>query len=50
MPIIEIGGIGKNFIIISNFLSQKLKNVTVITTTNDFRINFLKNWVMSLKI
>ena len=33
MPVIETGGVEKNFIIISNFLCKKFKNISVITTS-----------------
>ena len=32
IPSIEGGGVEKNFFIIANYLSEKLKNVTVIST------------------
>ena len=43
MPSIDIGGVEKNFIIISNYLSKKFKNISVITTSNDKRGSFIKN-------
>ena len=45
MPIIETGGIGKNFIIISNYFSQKLKDVTIVTATNSFKYKFSKKLI-----
>ena len=33
MPSIEGGGVEKNFFIISNFLSKKIDNITIITTS-----------------
>ena len=33
MPSIEGGGVEKNFFIISNYLSEKIKNLEVITTS-----------------
>ena len=33
MPTIDIGGVEKNFFLISNYLSTKLENVSVITTS-----------------
>ena len=32
MPTIDVGGVEKNFIIISNFLSRKIDNISVVTT------------------
>ncbi len=43
MPTIEDGGVKKNFFIISNFLSKKFDNVSVITTSNNIRIDQIKN-------
>ena len=37
MPTIEDGGVKKNFFIISNFLSKKFDNVSVITTSNNIK-------------
>jgi glycosyltransferase involved in cell wall biosynthesis len=37
MPTIEDGGVKKNFFIISNFLSKKFDNVSVITTSSNIR-------------
>ncbi len=42
MPIIETGGIGKNFIIISNFFSKKLKDVAIVTASSNFKYKFSK--------
>ena len=39
MPSIEIGGVEKNFLIISNYFSKKFKKVTVITTSVDSKKN-----------
>ena len=33
MPTIDVGGVEKNFIIISNFLSRKIDNISVVTTS-----------------
>ena len=33
MPTIDIGGVEKNFLIISNYLSNKFDNIYVITTS-----------------
>ena len=41
MPSIEGGGVEKNLFIISNYLSSKLKGVTLITTSKKFN-NFFK--------
>jgi glycosyltransferase involved in cell wall biosynthesis len=40
MPSIEGGGVEKNLFIISNYLSNKLKNATIITSTNKFNNKF----------
>ena len=37
MPSIEDGGVEKNFFIISNYLSEKFKNVGVISISNKIR-------------
>ena len=42
MPTIEIGGVEKNFLIISNFLSNKFDNVSVITTSYEKKGPFQK--------
>ena len=42
MPTIEIGGVEKNFLIISNFLSNKFDNVSVITTSYEKKGSFSK--------
>ena len=34
-PSIEEGGVEKNLFLISNFLSKKLKNLTIITANNN---------------
>jgi len=36
MPSIEGGGVEKNFFIIANFLSKKIKNLSVITTYRNY--------------
>jgi glycosyltransferase involved in cell wall biosynthesis len=43
MPSIEIGGVEKNFIIISNFLSKKFNKITIITTSFDKKYKFSNN-------
>ena len=43
MPSIEGGGVEKNFFIITNFLSKKIKNVSVITTFKNNRKKFHRN-------
>ena len=42
MPVIETGGVEKNFIIISNFLCKKFKNISVITTPISKKKKFSK--------
>ena len=42
MPTIDVGGVEKNFILISNFLSQNLEKVTIVTTSYKFK-NVFKN-------
>ena len=42
MPSIEGGGVEKNFFIISNFLSNKIDNVSVITISNTYKNNLSK--------
>ena len=42
MPTIDIGGVEKNFIIISNYLSKKFKNIYVITTSFKKKNQFSK--------
>ena len=42
MPSIEIGGVEKNFIIISNFLASKFNKLTVITTSINKKNKFSK--------
>ena len=42
MPSIEEGGVEKNFLIISNFLAQKLGKLTLITISKNQKKN-LKN-------
>ena len=38
MPSIEGGGVEKNLFIISNYLSSKLKNITLITTSKKYNL------------
>ena len=40
MPSIDGGGVEKNLFIIANFLSKKIKDLTVITFNNKFNSNF----------
>lgn len=42
MPTIDVGGVEKNFIIISNYLSQKFDKINVITTSTSKRKQFSK--------
>ena len=42
MPSIEGGGVEKNLFIISNYLSSKIKNISIITTGRKYRGNFKK--------
>ncbi len=37
MPSIEGGGVEKNFFIISNFLSKKIENISIITTSQNIK-------------
>ena len=46
MPSIEGGGVEKNFFIISNFLSKKIKNISVITISK--KIKKLLNYKINL--
>ena len=40
MPSIEGGGVEKNLFIIANYLSEKLKNTLILTSTNEFNNKF----------
>ena len=40
MPSIEVGGVEKNLFIISNYLSEKLKKVSLITISNNHKKKF----------
>jgi glycosyltransferase involved in cell wall biosynthesis len=40
MPLIEIGGVKKNLLIIANFLCKKLDKVSLITTSNEYKNKF----------
>jgi glycosyltransferase involved in cell wall biosynthesis len=42
MPSVEDGGVEKNFYLVSNYLSTKLKNVSIITTNKSIRNNLSK--------
>ena len=42
MPTIDIGGVEKNFVIISNFLSTKIKNISIVSTSYNKRKQFSK--------
>ena len=42
MPSIEGGGVEKNLFIITNYLSKKLNNVSLITTSKEFKNKFKK--------
>jgi hypothetical protein len=37
MPSIEVGGVEKNLFIISNYLAEKLKKVSLITTSKKYK-------------
>lgn len=56
MPTIEVGGVEKNFFIISNFLSKKFSNISVITFSNlakkglSKKINIIKPKIYCPKI
>ena len=43
MPSIGIGGVEKNFFIISNFFGKKFKKTTVITTSSESENKFVRN-------
>jgi glycosyltransferase involved in cell wall biosynthesis len=40
MPVIQIGGIEKNLFIISNYLANKFKNVSLISTSKEYKNKF----------
>ena len=40
MPSIEGGGVEKNLFLISNFLSNKINNICLITASNEFKNKF----------
>jgi hypothetical protein len=42
MPSIEIGGVEKNLYLISNFLSKKINNVSLITADKKKKITLKK--------
>ena len=42
MPSMDGGGVEKNLIVISNFLSKNIKNLTLITFDDKFNNKFLK--------
>ena len=42
MPTIDVGGVEKNFILISNYLVKKFKKVSVITVSKDKKTKFEK--------
>jgi glycosyltransferase involved in cell wall biosynthesis len=42
MPSIEGGGVEKNLFLISNFLSNKINNICLITASNEFKNKFKK--------
>ncbi len=42
MPYIGIGGVEKNLFIISNFLVKKLKDVSICTTSHNYKKKFVK--------
>tara|TARA_B100000401_G_scaffold438159_1_gene385670 strand:+ start:1673 stop:2767 length:1095 start_codon:yes stop_codon:yes gene_type:complete len=52
MPTIEVGGVEKNFIIISNFLASKFDRLSVVTTSNNKKNKFSKkiNFISQSKI
>ena len=43
MPTIDVGGVEKNFILISNYLAQNLKKVTIVSTTCRLKNKFRNN-------
>ena len=42
MPSMDGGGVEKNLIVVSNFLSKSIKNLTLITFDDKFNNKFLK--------
>ena len=44
IPSIEGGGVEKNLFIISNYLKDKIKNISIITTSNKFKNRFLTHF------
>ena len=42
MPSIEGGGVEKNLFIVTNYLSEKIKNVFILTTSYKFKKSFNK--------
>ena len=49
MPSIEGGGVEKNLFIVANFLSKKLKNISLITTSYQYKKKFNKKINLNLK-
>ena len=43
MPFIGIGGVEKNLFIISNFLSKKIKDISICTSSTKYKNKFVKN-------
>ena len=50
MPSIEGGGVEKNLFIISNFISSKIKNCTLITSSKSFNKHFNNLKIINPKI
>ena len=42
MPSIEGGSVEKNLFIISNYLSKKIKNISLITLSNAYKKNLIR--------
>ena len=42
MPFIGIGGVEKNLFIISNFLSKKVKDISICTSSTKYKNRFFK--------
>ena len=48
IPSIEGGGVEKNLFIISNYLKDKINNISVISISNKFKINLIIKLSLSL--
>ena len=41
IPSVEGGGVEKNLVLLTNDLSSKIKNISIVTANNDIKIEYI---------